>query len=147
MGDWTNKDACLEEILWNFNDIWDFGTQANEDIDYAELCWDDVGWSYSAGAMIWTIEAIKKLAWAIKFFAQPNYDFDPHFVVPYFLTNHIGKIDMLSLIAAMSIPTTEEMKTFICLEDAFRAAIWDKPYNPEYYALMVKLLQAQGESG
>jgi hypothetical protein len=49
---------------------------------------------------------------------------------------------MLELIASMSKATPDELMTFICLEDAYRAALWDRPYNPEYFATMVRAFKS-----
>jgi hypothetical protein len=56
-------------------------------------------------------------------------------IVPYTL-------DMLKLIAAMSIAKPTELMTFICLVDAYRAALWDAPYNDTYFATMVKAFKS-----
>jgi hypothetical protein len=53
-----------------------------------------------------------------------------------------GALTMLQLIAAMSVAMPDEIMTFICLEDAYRAALWDRPYNPEYFATMVRAFKS-----
>jgi len=61
----------------------------------------------------------------------------------YWINNNWGVgITMLDLIAQMSIATPDEIMTFICLEDAYRAALWDRPYNPEYFATMVRAFKS-----
>jgi len=51
-------------------------------------------------------------------------------------------LTMLKLIAVMSVAMPDEIMTFICLEDAYRAALWDRPYNPEYFATMVRAFKS-----
>jgi hypothetical protein len=49
-----------------------------------------------------------------------------------------GELTMLKIIDAMASSTSDELETFICMEDAFRATLWDKPFNYEWYAGMVR---------
>lgn len=52
------------------------------------------------------------------------------------------QLTMLKLIAAMSVAMPNEIMTFICLTDAYHAALWDRPYNPEYFATMVRAFKS-----
>lgn len=60
----------------------------------------------------------------------------------YIDNNWPSTLTMLSLIAAMSIATPDEIMTFICLTDAYHASLWDRPYNPEYFATMVRAFKS-----
>jgi hypothetical protein len=49
---------------------------------------------------------------------------------------------MLQIINAMISSNPDELETFICIEDAFRASLWDKPFNYEWYAGMVRAFKS-----
>lgn len=48
------------------------------------------------------------------------------------------ELSMLNILAEMAIATPDELMAFIAVTDAYRAALWDKPYNPTYYATFVR---------
>jgi hypothetical protein len=52
------------------------------------------------------------------------------------------ELTMLKIIDAMVSSTSDELETFICIEDAFRASIWNKPFNYEWYAGMVRAFKS-----
>lgn len=63
------------------------------------------------------------------------------YIDPYIPTTTY-ELTMLKLIAIMSIAKPAEIMTFICLTDAYHASLWDRPYNPEYFATMVRAFKS-----
>ncbi|MCJ7828828.1 MAG: hypothetical protein MUP81_03690 [Dehalococcoidia bacterium] len=69
--------------------------------------------------------------------------FSPTNAIPYYLNNYVGGgVTMLDILAVMSVATAEELKAFIAVTDAYRAALWDMPYDSEYYALFVRYFKS-----
>ncbi len=44
--------------------------------------------------------------------------------------------DMDSILNAMLAADYDQLQSFIGIEDAFRSAIWDQPFNAEFYAAL-----------
>lgn len=49
-----------------------------------------------------------------------------------------GGVDMQGIIDAMMDAEFAQLKHFIGIEDAYRAAIWDQPFEAEFYADLVR---------
>jgi len=47
-------------------------------------------------------------------------------------------IDMDAILAAMVAADPDEVTYFIGLEDAYRTALWDKPFNADFYAALAR---------
>jgi len=47
-----------------------------------------------------------------------------------------GALDMDTLLTAMISATYEQLQSFIGIEDAYRSAIWDQPFNAQFYAAL-----------
>lgn len=50
----------------------------------------------------------------------------------------IPELNMASIIIAMYGATPSEFKDFIGIEDAYRQALWNMPFNREYYAELAR---------
>lgn len=51
---------------------------------------------------------------------------------------HGGALDMATLLNTMLAAEFEELTKFIGIEDAYRAAIWDQPFNAQFYAALAQ---------
>jgi len=49
-----------------------------------------------------------------------------------------GEVDMDAIINAMLQAEYEQLQKFIGIEDAYRSAIWDQPFNAEFYAALAR---------
>ena len=47
-------------------------------------------------------------------------------------------VSMASILSAMLLATPDELTKFIGIEQAFMAAMWNAPYNGEYYAALAR---------
>lgn len=46
--------------------------------------------------------------------------------------------DMSALLGAMLTATFDQLTMFVGIEDAYRSAIWDSPFNAEFYAALAR---------
>lgn len=46
--------------------------------------------------------------------------------------------DMDALLNAMLVATYEQLQKFVGISDAYRCAIWDQPFNAEFYAALAQ---------
>lgn len=51
------------------------------------------------------------------------------------------ELSMLKILAAMAIASPDELETFIALVDAYRAAMWNRPFREEYFATYVRFFK------
>jgi len=50
-------------------------------------------------------------------------------------------VDMDAIINAMLVATFDELQKFIGIEDAYRVALWNAPFNAEFYAALARGFQ------
>lgn len=60
------------------------------------------------------------------------------FRVPYFLRNCAGAVDMDGILSAMLGATFNQLQNFIGIEDAYRVALWNAPFNADFYAALAR---------
>lgn len=59
--------------------------------------------------------------------------------IPYMMANCLGgDIDMDAILNAMLAASFEELQKFIGIEDAYRSAVWDAPFNADFYAALAR---------
>ena len=49
-----------------------------------------------------------------------------------------GTVTMSAILSAMLAAQYDELQQFIGLEDAYRSALWDQPFNAEFYAALAR---------
>lgn len=49
-----------------------------------------------------------------------------------------GTVNMGAILSAMLAATTSELTSFIGIEQAYMAAMWNAPYNADYYAALAR---------
>lgn len=59
-----------------------------------------------------------------------------HMMAMYFAGQ--GAVDMDGILNAMLLADYDQLQKFIGIEDAFRSAIWDQPFNAEFYAALAR---------
>jgi len=47
-----------------------------------------------------------------------------------------GDVTMAAILTAMVTATYDELTQFVGIEDAYRSAIWDQPFNAQFYAAL-----------
>ncbi len=55
-----------------------------------------------------------------------------------------GGVDMASILTAMLAATPEEITQFMGITQAFKVAVWDAPFNEEYYAALARGFKTWG---
>lgn len=73
-------------------------------------------------------------------------DFWPDFAIAWYLDNCAGA-DMDSILNAMLSASQEEFTKFIGIVDAYRVALWDAPFNEEFYAALARGFKTWGIQG
>lgn len=53
-----------------------------------------------------------------------------------YLKDHAGTPAMGDILTAMLAAKFDELQTFIGIEDAYRSALWDQPFNAQFYAAL-----------
>ena len=53
-----------------------------------------------------------------------------------YLKTHAGTPTMGDILTAMLAAQYDELQSFIGIEDAYRSALWDQPFNAQFYAAL-----------
>ena len=62
--------------------------------------------------------------------------------VPYMLANCLGgTLDMDAILNAMLSADFDELQKFIGISDAYRVALWNAPFNAEFYSALARGFQ------
>jgi hypothetical protein len=56
----------------------------------------------------------------------------------YLYTNIGGTLKMGDILTAMLTAKYDELQKFVGIEDAYRSAIWEQPFNSEFYAALAR---------
>jgi len=70
-----------------------------------------------------------------------NMPYSGQYLVPHFLEYHTVETalaTMDALINLMLTATFDQLQKFIGIEDAYRCALWDAPFNEDYYAALAR---------
>lgn len=65
-------------------------------------------------------------------------DFYPDYAVPWYLDNCSGGASMADILTAMMSATFEELTEFMGITQAYKVAVWDAPFNQEFYAALAR---------
>jgi len=113
--------------------------------DCYDMC-DEADDKANAGDYMWGIRysvyAIKALATALDQIIHGQY-FEPEnswFYESFYWLGQEGNgvVDMDAIINAMLAAEFDELRTFTGLTDAYRVALWNEPFNAEYYAALAR---------
>ncbi len=55
-----------------------------------------------------------------------------------------GDVDMASILTAMMAATAEEIVEFMGITQAYKVAVWDAPFNEEFYAALAREFKTWG---
>ena len=55
-----------------------------------------------------------------------------------------GDVDMAAILTAMLAATPEEITQFMGITQAYKVAVWDAPYNEEFYAALARGFKVWG---
>lgn len=83
------------------------------------------------------IGAIAQLMFGVEGILGDRLDtFDTAFGVNLWYYAHQSTVDMPSILNAMLAAEFDELTQFVGIEDAYRSAIWDQPFNSQFYAAL-----------
>ena len=57
-----------------------------------------------------------------------------------------GAVDMASILTAMMAASFEELRQFVGITDAYKIAVWDAPFNEDFYRALAMGFPKWGES-
>lgn len=66
----------------------------------------------------------------------PDSTWSSHYMATYYAWRESGGVDMDSILNAMLTAEYDQLQKFIGIEDAYRSALWDQPFNAEFYAAL-----------
>lgn len=69
---------------------------------------------------------------------NPTWQESSYYSALYFAGQGGAAIAMADILSAMLAATSDELTNFIGIEQAYMAAIWNAPYNGEYYAALAR---------
>lgn len=55
-----------------------------------------------------------------------------------------GSVDMDSILTAMTTASFEQLTSFMGITQAYKTAVWDAPFNEEYYAALARGFKTWG---
>lgn len=88
------------------------------------------------------IQANSHCITAIQMLAGKMYPFDPESAVPHFLDSHTigedGDVTMDAILTAMITADFDQLQKFTGLVDAYRVALWNEPFNADFYAALAR---------
>lgn len=68
----------------------------------------------------------------------PTWQESSYYSALYFAGQGGASITMADILTAMLRAEYEELQQFVGIEDAYRSAIWEQPFNAEYYAALAR---------
>jgi hypothetical protein len=88
--------------------------------------------------------AIVSLKYAVEGILGDQLDtFANAFSVNLWYYAHGGTLDMDTLLNVMLTADFEQLTQFVGISDAYRSAIWDQPFNSQFYAALAQGFRAQ----
>jgi len=89
------------------------------------------------------LQAIARLYSAVEYLIYANLTKDDPKYIPYYLENCVGggEVDMDTIINTMLTANFNQLQKFIGIEDAYRVALWNAPFNADFYAALARGFQ------
>lgn len=90
-------------------------------------------WRTHISSMVTTVTEI------LRYLIHGNWQGYHPFRLHYYLANCISaEVDMSTLLSTMLSADFEELRYFVGIVDAYRQAIWNKPFNAEFFAAIAR---------
>lgn len=123
---------ALAKNVWVEGDTYRAWLYANYSTSSFTLSWR-TNVTFAIGCLY---SIVKSLIWG-------NTDYPVSFPlrIPYYLTNCVGGVDMDAILTAMLGSNFDQLQQFIGIEDAYRVALWNAPFNANYYNELVRKFQ------
>lgn len=71
-------------------------------------------------------------------------DFWPDYAIAWWMENCAGGANMDDILTAMLSATHEELTKFMGITQAYKVAVWDTPFNEEFYAALARGFKTWG---
>jgi hypothetical protein len=131
----------------NFAEAWDewYSFHLTTVIGDTVNCTDSIDLAiasgYSEDGFWYTLDAVYYLLEAFIFHATygiKDEDNGAHAGALYWAGQGDGAVDMDAILSAMITADYDQLQKFIGIEDAYRSAIWDQPFNAQFYAALAQ---------
>lgn len=137
MADWTDRDALVNYIRWQW-------LQAGVSCGRADVHWSDAwvemyqGGSYDV-AQQHMLDCMSDILLAVKQLLSPKSGEYPLNAVPHYLWHFTGaELDMDSLLSTMLSADPDQVEYFVGLLEAYRQSVWNRPFNEEFFAALAR---------
>ena len=134
---------CAEVLTLINNSYFAAGSQIEEGwISYFWLNNHSSQWPTSTYQTIlknlcgYTLQAVEDITQG-----SPNFLQSSKYPLPYYLTFCLGGMDMDDIINAMMSASFDQLQHFVGIEDAYRVALWNAPFNADFYAGLARGFQ------
>lgn len=67
-----------------------------------------------------------------------DWNISGHYMSIYYAGTGGGGVDMDGILNAMLAASFDDLRQFIGIEDAYRTALWNQPFNAEFYAALAR---------
>jgi len=143
MADRETHLAHIESMYTDARSWWVFADGKADDVEaLKDVC--DFSFRYAIAS------CLKALCNLAEDLVDKNYPYANEFGIHYFLDNYTGgaaeeyELTMGKLISAMYTASNDEYKSFIGLVDAYRVALWNQPFDVEFYAAIARGFELWG---
>lgn len=126
-------------------DIYNWYTLAVTNRGYAQVSSDAARTQWNIPndhlAIHYTINAVNNILNIFDYMLGKFAPYSPSFAIHHFLYYHTvesGAADMDSILNAMLGATFAQLQQFIGIEDAYRVALWNAPFNADFYAALAR---------
>ncbi len=141
MGCFGNRELDLVALKEYYGFALSYADQAGDWRSQAKTHWD-VNEDHEAIYDI--ICAIDKLEVCVGNLTGRYESFYPEYGILHFLETHTaenGAVDMDSILTAMITADFDQLQKFVGLVDAYRVAVWNAPFNADFYAALARGFQ------
>lgn len=66
----------------------------------------------------------------------PDQTWSSHYMATYYAWYESAAVDMNAILNCMLTANFDQLTKFVGIEDAYRSALWDQPFNAEFYAAL-----------
>lgn len=68
----------------------------------------------------------------------PDQTWSSHYMAEYYAWFESAAVDMNAIINCMLAANFDQLTKFVGIEDAYRSALWNQPFNADFYAALAR---------
>ena len=139
---WPDLPASIDLLATNYHNAYYQRSDAQTQINFA---WDDWNVGDDHACLVNVLQAIQKHNDALDSMIAFALPLTPDTLLPailyqlrYEYSTQEYELTMSKILAAMITADLDEYRRFIGIADAYRVALWNKPFNAEFYAALAR---------